>query len=45
MADLAKQAMDFWDNLEKDSGISLRWMTRLLNFGDKNYGENTPEGK
>ncbi|KAI0840793.1 hypothetical protein F5Y06DRAFT_294059 [Hypoxylon sp. FL0890] len=44
MADLAKEAMDFWDNLEKDSGTCLRWMSGLLNFGDKNYGDDTPEG-
>ncbi|KAI1214155.1 uncharacterized protein F4807DRAFT_406927 [Annulohypoxylon truncatum] len=44
MADLAEKAMGFWDNLEKDSGTILRWMTGLLNFGDKEYGNNTPEG-
>ncbi|KAK3313026.1 hypothetical protein B0H66DRAFT_631959 [Apodospora peruviana] len=44
MADLAKDAMGFWDDLEKDSGSSLRWMSGLLNFGDKNYGGDTPEG-
>lgn len=45
MADLALEALDFWDRLEKDSGTSLRLMSGLLNFGDKNYGGNTPEGK
>ncbi|KAI0380165.1 hypothetical protein F5Y04DRAFT_282295 [Hypomontagnella monticulosa] len=44
MADLAKEALELWDDLEKDSGTSLRWMGGLLNFGDKNYGDNTPEG-
>ncbi|KAK6518213.1 hypothetical protein TWF506_005372 [Arthrobotrys conoides] len=44
MADLAKKSMNLWDDLEKDSGTSLRWMSGLLNFGDKNFGENTPEG-
>ncbi|KAK6357701.1 hypothetical protein TWF718_002010 [Orbilia javanica] len=44
MADLAKEAMGLWDDLERDSGTSLRWMSGLLNFGDKDYGGNTPEG-
>ncbi|KAI1088079.1 hypothetical protein F5B19DRAFT_29487 [Rostrohypoxylon terebratum] len=44
MADLAVEAMAFWDSLEKDSGTSLRLMSGLLNFGDKNYGGDTPEG-
>lgn len=44
MAELAKDAMALWDDLEKDSGTSLRWMSGLLNFGDKDYGGNTPEG-
>ncbi|KAK4449751.1 putative peroxisomal sarcosine oxidase [Podospora aff. communis PSN243] len=44
MADLANDAMKFWDDLEKDAGSSLRWMSGLLNFGDKNYGGDTPEG-
>lgn len=44
MADLAKEAMGLWDELEKDAGTSLRWMSGLLNFGDKNYGGDTPEG-
>ncbi|CAM1507625.1 Fc.00g072660.m01.CDS01 [Cosmosporella sp. VM-42] len=44
MADLAKKAMDLWDNLEKDAGLSLRWMSGLLNFGDENIGHDTPEG-
>ncbi|KAI0447286.1 hypothetical protein F4803DRAFT_575455 [Xylaria telfairii] len=44
MADLAKEALNIWDDLEKDSGTSLRWMSGLLNFGDKDYGDNTPEG-
>ncbi|KAK4662897.1 hypothetical protein QC763_602240 [Podospora pseudopauciseta] len=44
MADLAKDAMKLWDKLEKDSGSSLRWMSGLLNFGDKNFGGDSPEG-
>ncbi|PNP59159.1 hypothetical protein THARTR1_01407 [Trichoderma harzianum] len=44
MADLAKEAMALWDDLEKDSGTPLRWMSGLLNFGDKDYGGDTPEG-
>ncbi|KAI1501589.1 hypothetical protein F5X99DRAFT_428346 [Biscogniauxia marginata] len=44
MADLAKEAMKFWDSLEKDSGTSLRWISGLLNFGNKDYGGGTPEG-
>ncbi|KKY38290.1 putative fad dependent oxidoreductase [Diaporthe ampelina] len=44
MADLAKKAIDLWDDLEKDSGTSLRWMSGLLNFGDPNFGGSTPEG-
>ncbi|KAK5996864.1 Putative bifunctional amine oxidase [Cladobotryum mycophilum] len=44
MADLAKEAMDLWDDLEKDAGTALRWMSGLLNFGDKDLGEHTPEG-
>ncbi|KAI0810086.1 hypothetical protein GGR55DRAFT_689257 [Xylaria sp. FL0064] len=44
MADLAKESLGFWDILKKDSGTSLRWMTGLLNFGDKDFGENTAEG-
>ncbi|KYK56460.1 hypothetical protein DCS_03460 [Drechmeria coniospora] len=43
MADLAKEAMQLWDALEKDSGTSLRWMSGLLNFGDKDIGGGTPE--
>ncbi|CAI6341399.1 unnamed protein product [Periconia digitata] len=44
MAKLAKEAMGLWDALEKDAGTSLRWMSGLLNFGDKNFGGDTPEG-
>jgi sarcosine oxidase/L-pipecolate oxidase len=44
MADLAKKAMDLWDDLEKDSGTSLRWMSGLLNFGDETVGKESPEG-
>jgi len=44
MADLAKDALNLWDDLEKDSSTSLRWMSGLLNFGDKDMGSDTPEG-
>ena len=45
MAELATKAMKHWDALEKDAGVSLRWMGGLLNFGDKDMGDDTPEGK
>ncbi|KAH7185178.1 uncharacterized protein B0J16DRAFT_355673 [Fusarium flagelliforme] len=45
MAELAIKAMKHWDALEKDAGVSLRWMGGLLNFGDKDMGGDTPEGK
>lgn len=45
MADLAYEAMSMWDELEKDAGVSLRSMTGLLNFGDKDYGGDSPEGE
>jgi sarcosine oxidase/L-pipecolate oxidase len=45
MAELATHAMKHWDALEKDAGVSLRWMGGLLNFGDKDMGSDTPEGK
>ncbi|SCB65720.1 unnamed protein product [Fusarium graminearum] len=38
MAELATKAMKHWDALEKDAGVSLRWMGGLLNFGDKDMG-------
>lgn len=44
MADLAVKAMGHWDELEKDAGLELRWMSGLLNFGDPNIGGGTPEG-
>ncbi|KAL7910533.1 hypothetical protein GGI35DRAFT_449032 [Trichoderma velutinum] len=44
MADLAKESMALWDDLEKDAGTPLRWMSGLLNFGDKDYGGDSPEG-
>lgn len=44
MADLANEALGLWDDLEKDSGTSLRLMSGLLNFGDPNFGGSTPEG-
>ncbi|KAF3256432.1 hypothetical protein TWF192_001857 [Orbilia oligospora] len=43
MADLAKESMSLWDDLERESSTSLRWMSGLLNFGDKDFGENSPE--
>ncbi|KAK4224657.1 peroxisomal sarcosine oxidase [Podospora fimiseda] len=43
MAVLAKESMDVWDELEKDAGESLRWMSGLLNFGDPTLGEGSPE--
>lgn len=33
MARLAKTFMKHWDALEKDAGVSLRWVSGLLNFG------------
>lgn len=46
MADLAKQSLDIWDELERDAGDdNLRLMTGLLNFGDPQYGAGGPEGK
>ncbi|KAM5344621.1 hypothetical protein ACJ41O_013156 [Fusarium nematophilum] len=44
MAELAKDCMDLWDDLEKDAGLSLRWMSGLLNFGDPDFGGDSPEG-
>lgn len=45
MADLAKDAMGLWDDLEKDAGLSLRLMSGLLNFGDADIGKDSPEGR
>jgi hypothetical protein len=44
MADMAVQCMDMWNDLEKDAGTALRLMSGLLNFGDKDLGQGTPEG-
>ncbi|OBZ77765.1 hypothetical protein A0H81_02557 [Grifola frondosa] len=44
MATLAYQSRPLWDDLEAAAGTPLRHMTGLLNFGDPNYGEGTPEG-
>jgi len=44
MADMAVRCMDMWNDLEKDAGTTLRLMTGLLNFGDKDLGQGTPEG-
>jgi sarcosine oxidase/L-pipecolate oxidase len=43
MMELAVQAMGLWDELERDAGDSMRWMSGLLNFGDPEFGEDTPE--
>jgi sarcosine oxidase / L-pipecolate oxidase len=43
MADLAKQSIALWAELERDAGQSLIWMSGLLNFGDPNYRDG-PEG-
>jgi len=43
MADLAHQAIDAWDDLEKAVGEPLILRTGLLNFGDPNY-KSGPEG-
>lgn len=45
MADLARDAMGLWDQLESDAGQALRLMSGLLDFGDPNYGAGGPEGK
>lgn len=44
MADIAKDSLKIWKDLEKDAGTSLRSMTGLLNFGDPDVGKETPEG-
>lgn len=44
MAKLAHQSMKIWNELERDAGASLRSMTGLLNFGNPNLGQGTPEG-
>ena len=43
LADLAKEALDLWKELQKESGEELIWMTGLLNFGDPTYVDG-PEG-
>ncbi|RBR23684.1 uncharacterized protein FIESC28_03480 [Fusarium coffeatum] len=45
VAELATKTMKHWDALEKDAGVSLRWMGGLFNFGDKDMGNDTPEVK
>ena len=45
MANLAYKSMEMWDELERDAGISLRTMSGLLNFGDKTFGGDSPEGE
>ncbi|EGC33823.1 hypothetical protein DICPUDRAFT_56257 [Dictyostelium purpureum] len=45
MADLAKETLGLWEELQQDSGEGmLVWMSGLLNFGDPNYGAGGPEG-
>ena len=43
MADLAKDSIQLWNELESDAGVKLREMSGLLNFGDPTY-KNGPEG-
>lgn len=45
MADLAKEAMGHWEDLEKDSGTPLRLMSGLLNYGDPAWTDGSPEGR
>lgn len=44
MADLANKSIGHCDELEKDAGLSLRWMSSLLNFNDATVGQSTLEG-
>ncbi|EGG15895.1 hypothetical protein DFA_09564 [Cavenderia fasciculata] len=44
MADLAKETLGLWTELENDSAESLVWMGGLLNFGNPEYGAGGPEG-
>ena len=43
MADLAKDSIQLWNELENDAGVKLREMSGLLNFGDPTY-KTGPEG-
>jgi sarcosine oxidase/L-pipecolate oxidase len=43
MADLAKDSIGLWAELERDAGEQLILMSGLLNFGDPNYSSG-PEG-
>lgn len=43
MADIAKASLQVWDDFEREAGVSMRWMTGLLNFGNPTY-ESGPEG-
>jgi sarcosine oxidase/L-pipecolate oxidase len=43
MADLAKESIRVWGELERDSAEQLILMSGLLNFGDPNYSTG-PEG-
>lgn len=42
-ADLAKDSIHLWNELEKEAGVKLREMSGLLNFGDPTY-KSGPEG-
>ena len=43
MADIAKDSIHLWNELEKEAGVKLREMSGLLNFGDPTY-KSGPEG-
>ena len=43
MADLAKDSIRLWNELESEAGVKLREMSGLLNFGDPTY-KTGPEG-
>lgn len=45
MADLAHDAIQIWEQFERDAGDdSVRLMSGLLNFGNPDYGADGPEG-
>ena len=43
MANLAKESIQLWNELEAEAGVKLIMKTGLLNFGDPTY-EDGPEG-
>eukprot|EP00731_Ephydatia_muelleri_P010531 Em0005g1117a len=43
MADLAKESIQLWRDLEAEAGVDLIMLTGLLNFGDPDYVDG-PEG-